>query len=235
MHIYNIIIMLIGFLCNFLTVAQWGPRKNIEQCIASFVEEFLNEEVGLILKLSLKGGSKIDREFIAGNLTRFIQNFPEDRKCKLYLLHGNLTESQMCGLYQNNKVHAYINTSHGEGFGLPVFEASQRGLPVVSALHSGERDYLKEEFITNIKYDYQTVDQGSMGLLPEDSRWASYINEDIRSAMRSVYSNYDESKSKALSLSEVLKEEKSEQITNKLYNNIVLSFTSNEGEKNEVK
>ena len=220
---------------NFLTVAQWGPRKNIEQCIASFVEEFKDEEVGLIMKLGLKGGSKIDREFVAGNLARFIQNFPEERKCKLYLLHGNLTESQMCGLYHSDKVHAYINTSHGEGFGLPIFEASQIGLPVVSGLHSGECDFLKEGYITEIKHGYQPVGKGSMGMLPEDSEWASYLNEDIRSAMRSVYSNYNEAKEGALNLSDIIKKEKSEQIINKLYNNIVLSFINNEGEENEVK
>ncbi len=36
---------------NFLVVSQWGPRKNIENTIKWFVEEFRNEDVGLVLKI----------------------------------------------------------------------------------------------------------------------------------------------------------------------------------------
>ena len=38
---------------NFVTVAQWGPRKNMENTIRGFVEEFHDEEVGLVLKTSI--------------------------------------------------------------------------------------------------------------------------------------------------------------------------------------
>jgi hypothetical protein len=40
---------------NFLTVAQWGTRKNIESTIGWFVEEFKDEkDVGLIVKTSFR-------------------------------------------------------------------------------------------------------------------------------------------------------------------------------------
>ena len=35
---------------NFLVVAQWSPRKNLENTISWFVEEFVDQEVGLIIK-----------------------------------------------------------------------------------------------------------------------------------------------------------------------------------------
>ncbi len=35
---------------NFLTVAQLGPRKNLENTVRWFVEEFIDEEVGLVIK-----------------------------------------------------------------------------------------------------------------------------------------------------------------------------------------
>ena len=39
---------------NFLSVAQWGPRKNVEATLLAFLEEFKDDEnVGLILKLNI--------------------------------------------------------------------------------------------------------------------------------------------------------------------------------------
>ena len=36
---------------NFLCVAQWGPRKNVKNTVKWFVEEFHDEEVGLVVKM----------------------------------------------------------------------------------------------------------------------------------------------------------------------------------------
>jgi hypothetical protein len=33
----------------------------------------------------------------------------------------------MTGLYQNEKIKGMINIAHGEGFGLPMFEAAREG------------------------------------------------------------------------------------------------------------
>ena len=38
---------------NFLTIAQWGPRKNLDNTIRWWVEEFINDEVGLVVKTNL--------------------------------------------------------------------------------------------------------------------------------------------------------------------------------------
>ena len=46
---------------NFLAVCQWGPRKNLDNLIKWFVEEFQDEEVGLVLKVNLIKNSIIDR------------------------------------------------------------------------------------------------------------------------------------------------------------------------------
>ena len=48
----------------------------------------------------------------------------------------------MTGLYCNPKINALINISHGEGFGLPMFEASREGLPIITIGWSGQLDFL---------------------------------------------------------------------------------------------
>ncbi len=127
---------------NFLTVAQWGPRKNMHPTIRWFVEEFIdNPEVGLIVKTFAKGGSVLDKYAMENELTRFLKKY-ENRKCKVYLMHGDLTDEEMHSLYKHKSVHALVSLTHGEGFGLPLFEAAYSGLPVVATDWSGHLDFL---------------------------------------------------------------------------------------------
>ena len=42
---------------NFLVVSQMGPRKNFENTVCWFVEEFIDQKVGLVVKTNFKGNS----------------------------------------------------------------------------------------------------------------------------------------------------------------------------------
>lgn len=133
---------------NFLAVGQYGPRKNYDNLISWFVETFENRsDVGLVLKLNYLNSSKMDeywvRRQIGGVLARF-----KNRKCPIYLVSGNLSDQEMNYLYQNPKIKALINISHGEGFGIPMFEASYNAMPVITCGWGGQTDFLT--FIRNI-------------------------------------------------------------------------------------
>jgi hypothetical protein len=93
---------------NYLAVAQWGPRKNVQNLVRWFVEENHDEEVGLIVKMSLKNNSVVDREFALQQIENSIPDIP-DRKCKVYLLHGDMSESEMHALYRHHKVKAMVS------------------------------------------------------------------------------------------------------------------------------
>ena len=116
---------------NFLTVAQLGPRKNIGNTINWFLQEFHDDEVGLVLKTNLANCSTTDSMHTQAKLASILSNYP-DRKCKVYLLHGDLTLGQMNSLYTNPKIKAYVTHTHGEGFGIPIFEAAYHGMPVIA-------------------------------------------------------------------------------------------------------
>jgi len=83
---------------NFLTVAQFGPRKNIPNTVKWFVEEFRDEEVGLVLKTNLAKNCLMDRDRVHADLRKFLQTLGE-RKCKVYLLHGDMEDDEMHSLY----------------------------------------------------------------------------------------------------------------------------------------
>jgi len=109
---------------NFLCVAQLGPRKNVDAVINNFIEEFKNEEVGLLLKVHQANDSIIDFHNIKKQFSQITKAAKEEGwKCSINLLHGNLTDEQMQGLYSHPKVKAMVSFTHGEGFGLPLYEA----------------------------------------------------------------------------------------------------------------
>ena len=150
---------------NFLTVAQYGPRKNLSNTIKWFIEEFHNDDVGLIVKSNIAKNCLMDRERLFHDMKNFISPY-QDRKCKVYLLHGDLTDAEMHSLYKNKNVNALLALPHGEGFGLPIFEAAYSGLPVVATGWSGHLDFLVDtkgqEHFYNVAYDLQKVQKKTL-------------------------------------------------------------------------
>ena len=229
---------------NFLTVAQIGPRKNLGNTIQWFLEEFKNDEnVGLICKTHMAGASQIDREFVANNLMNIVNNH-KDAKCKIYLLHGDMTEEEMAGLYTHSKVKALISLSHGEGFGLPVFEAAYYGLPVITTEWSGPTDFLycankegkvKPHF-ARVNFTLQPIQQEAVwgGVLEKETMWAFPIALSAKEQMRIVYKDWERYRGQAKRLSSYVCQNFEQE---KMYVKFVSSLTSFfnfENDKNEV-
>ena len=92
---------------NFLAVAQLGPRKNMENTIKWFVEENIDQKVGLVLKTHIKNGCIQDRNHTQKMISSVLAKYP-DRKCKVYLLHGDLTDAEMHSLYVHPQIKAMV-------------------------------------------------------------------------------------------------------------------------------
>jgi glycosyltransferase involved in cell wall biosynthesis len=174
---------------NFLTVAQFGPRKNLHNTIKWFIEEFRNEDVGLVVKSNIAKNSLMDRKKLHGDLTHFLRQQGE-RQCKVYLLHGDMTDAEMHSLYKNERIDAFVSLPHGEGFGLPLFEAAYSGLPVVATGWSGQLDFLtdakgRDQFY-NVAYDLQPVQKEVVwdGVIVPDSMWAYARESSAKEQMR---------------------------------------------------
>ena len=204
---------------NFLCMSQWSPRKNIENTLRWWLEEFWDQEVGLVMKASIKNNSLIDRHFTQENLNNILSDF-KDRKCSVYLLHGDLNNNEMSALYQHPKVKAFVNMAHGEGFGLPVFEAAYYGLPVVAPDWGGIVDFMyapkkdkkgkekdKAHFV-KVDYDVKPIQPEAVWdpVLIKDSQWAFPKQGSYKMALRKVYKNYNVYKKMALNLQEYVLE-----------------------------
>ena len=220
---------------NFLTVAQISPRKNVTQLLRCFIEEFGdNKDVGLIIKANSSKNSLIDRAKTLGDFKRSVIEIIRDEKikCKIYLLHGYLDEAEMAGLYQHPNVHALVSTTHGEGYGLPLFEAAYYGLPVIATEWSGHLDFLYKpvktksgrtkfkHMFSKINYELKAVQKEAIwkGVIPEGSKWAFPEDTSVKNNLSEVYKDLGRFKKRSAELEKWICKEFTEE---KIYGDFV--------------
>tara|TARA_Y100000593_G_scaffold76609_1_gene141654 strand:+ start:1883 stop:3178 length:1296 start_codon:yes stop_codon:yes gene_type:complete len=198
---------------NFLVVAQWGPRKNVENTIRWFVEEFYDKEVGLVLKLNHANNSLGDRTRVKHRLINLLKEY-KDRKCKIHLVHGYMNNDEIHSLYNHPKIKALLSLTHGEGYGLPLFEAAYCGLPIITHDWGGQADFLmvdvkdksknikKKPLFLKVKYDVNTIQKGAVWntVLEPDSMWAYPKQGHSKMRMREMYKQYGRFKTQAKKL-----------------------------------
>ena len=212
---------------NFLCVSQFGPRKNLENTIRWFVEEFTDKEVGLILKTNIKANCRIDKEHVEKTLKAILAPYKE-RKCSVSLLHGDLSNKQMRALYTHDKVKAMINISHGEGFGLPLFEAARYGLPIIAVGWSGQLDFLEKEergHYTKVNHELKNVQQQAVwdGVIQADSQWAFASEGSYKTAIRVMHNHYDTMSEGAVELQKSVEEHFSDEVLFEAFCNMIKS------------
>jgi hypothetical protein len=206
---------------NFLTISQWGPRKNLDNTIRWFIEEFRDDaDVGLVVKTNLICDSIMDRTHTGERLRQLIDSCG-DASCKVYLIHGDLTEGQLTWLYQHPTMKAFINLAHGEGYGLPLFEAAYNGLPLVTVTWSGQMDFIckpnkngkRVPMVSRVDYDLREVQPEAVweGVIQADSKWAYARENSYKRALRDILQKEVHFKTKATSLQKYILENFSEE------------------------
>ena len=211
---------------NFLSVSQISPRKNFENMVKWFVEEFIDQEVGLVLKTNLASNSLIDWDYLQKRVSNILSNY-KDRKCSVYLLHGDLSSGQMTWLYQHEKIKGMVNISHGEGFGLPLFEAAREAVPITTVGWSGQLDFLHhdgKDYFNKVDYTLRPVQQSAIwpGVIEKDSMWAYADQGSYKMALRKAYKNYDKMKKVSIELQKHNEDKFSDEELFKLFCNQIL-------------
>lgn len=228
---------------NFLSVAQWGPRKNVEATIRNFLEEFRNESnVGLVMKLNIARNNIMDKLASEARLKQVMKSVKDkygEVKCHVYLLHGSLTDAEMRGLYRHPKIKAFVTTTHGEGFGLPMFEAAIAGLPIAAPAWSSYVDFLyapkkdkktgktkNRAHFAKIDFDLKPVQKEAVwdGVIQADSQWCWVKDHSVKSTMRDLVKNHTAHVSTAKKLSSHVLENFAEEKQLKKFSEIIGLF-----------
>jgi hypothetical protein len=181
-----------------------APRKNFENMLRWFVEEFKNDaDVGLVIKSHLQNNSTLDFHATKNRINAILDSVSKDRQCKVYFMHGSFTEQEMLSLYNPKYIDCYVTATHGEGFGIPLFNAACAGIPVIATNWSGHLDFLRAPSVnragkTKLKshflkteYDLGPINQQHImpGLISEGCIWAYPKQESFKKNLRFVYKN----------------------------------------------
>lgn len=186
-------------------------RKNTWDAVECFLNTFKkHSDVGLIIKTNSGTNCKMDLRVTERKLKNFLSNIrSKNCKARVYLLHGYLNEKEIAGLYRSKKIMGLISATRGEGFGLPLLEASVSGLPVIATDWSGHKDFLdKGEWLAvenNLKPVHPAKIDGN--IFVPGAQWAQIDKSDFTKKLLTLYKNPGFYKNKAKLLSKKIKSE----------------------------
>jgi glycosyltransferase involved in cell wall biosynthesis len=179
----------------FLTVGHWlsgmigEDRKNLGGTIHCFFTTYKNKKnpPALIIKTSGATYSIMDRMDIEAKINQIRDIFGNAKLPNVYLLHGDLSDSQMNALYNHPKVKALLSFTKAEGFGRPLLEFSTTGKPIIAPHYSGQADFLKKDFICALAGQLTPIHASAQNeFLIADAKWftpdygfASKMIEDV--------------------------------------------------------
>jgi len=184
----------------FLFVGHWlggslgQDRKDLGMLIKTFLETFKDKpkQPALILKTSGATPSILDREDILAKLKQIKSTVSGDKLPNVYVLHGDLSDDEINGLYNHPKVKAHVSFTHGEGFGRPLLEASLSEKPVIAPNWSGHVDFLNDKDALLLPGSLNDVKKESFpkNMHVKGAQWFT-VNYNYASKMlKDVFDNY---------------------------------------------
>ena len=185
---------------NYLVFGQMSgnyqtDRKNTALTLALFCDVFKDDpDVGLIIKTNCGTNSSVDRFMTKKKLENVLKEVRQGQFPKVYFLHGYLNDKEVSSLYKHSKVKGLISLTHGEGFGLPLLEASACGLPVCATNWSAHTEFLNLGSWTKIKGRVEPIPESKIDdtIFVRGAKWANPDVPSAKETIRSfVYSDHD--------------------------------------------
>ena len=132
-----------------------------------------------------------------------------------------MSDSEMGALYHHPQIKAYVTLTHGEGFGLPIFEAAHSGLPVIAPDWSGHLDFLympeknkkgrrlkRKPKFTKVEYTLVQVPKEVVwkDVIIPGSGWCQADQGSYKMQLRQVYKNINKCEKDAKKLQSWIRE-----------------------------
>lgn len=163
----------------FYSVFEWNtPHKDPKSLLSAYLLEFGPEEPVL---LRVKTFERTRIGAIESDVQKIKKELGITRAPKIELVIGSLTNSEMWDYY--GRADAYISSHHGEGWGMPIWEAMATGLPTIATGYGANMEFMRQENSYPVSYSYDPK-----------RMWANIDVQDLRKKMRQVYEDQEASK-----------------------------------------
>lgn len=184
----------------YLYVGHWlqgemgEDRKNTNLLVKLFLETFKGrkEKPALILKTSSATSSIMDREEVLKKIDAIRKAVGGKDLPNIYLLHGELDDTDINILYNHPKVKAMVNFTKGEGYGRPLAEFCLSKKPVIASGWSGQLDFLSPEFSILIPGEVKQVHPSAVvpNMILAESGWFAPNEKAAVKALEDVFGSY---------------------------------------------
>jgi len=199
----------------YLFVGHWlqgelgQDRKNVGLLIKAFYEVFKGKSnaPALILKTSCGKGSHMDRREVQKRIDSIKRSTPGTKLPHVYLIHGDLSDSEMNEIYNHPKIKAQISATKGEGFGRPLLEFALTGKPTIATGWSGHVDFLNPKLTPIMGGKLEDIHPSAQqkDMLIEGSKWFGVDHGHLGHFLVDVKKNYKKWQPKSKTLSNKLK------------------------------
>jgi glycosyltransferase involved in cell wall biosynthesis len=184
-----------------------NDRKNILFGLKWLCEEFKNDpEVGIVIKTNVGRGTRMDWQGVENMFKGVLNEVRKGPYPKVHLIHGMMSSEEIVAMYNHSDIKALVAPTRGEGFGLPLLEASACGLPVISTNHSGHLDFM--DLGRSIKLDYDMIEihetRADPHIWMKGTKWAHVKESDFKSKIKKFRNNHSIPEKWAIDLSKKL-------------------------------
>ena len=195
----------------FISVFGWSYRKGYDALLRAYFEEF-NSSDDVSLLIVSKYQNRTERsEIIKNDIQGIIEKTNKVDLPHIARYSNLIPEKAMPSIYK--ACDCFVLPSRGEGFCLPITEASLCGLPCIATKHSGVLDYMDDDNSFLVEPDdFASMPPGRMHVHYWDNHVFpkltsdDFINE-LRYKMRFVRDNIEESKKRNVLLQKKIKKD----------------------------
>jgi glycosyltransferase involved in cell wall biosynthesis len=175
----------------FLFVGHAQERKNFKSMFKAYLTEFtVDDNVVFVIK-SYDGGEVHKTILELVDFVSSVLDKPEEKLPKYLYIYEDTDPNVLPTYFAAADV--MVQCSRAEGFGKPIVEGMALGIPSISVLWSGPKDFCTEKNsfpvpFTLVKSSYHVQSKRM------ESYWADTKIEDIRKVMRFCFENPEEVK-----------------------------------------
>lgn len=197
-----------------------NDRKNMFYAVKWLCEVFKSDpEVGIVIKTNVGRNTTIDRKIVKQTFETLLKEVRKNLLPKVHLLHGEMSDAEVSSLYRHGQIKALVAPTRGEGYGLPLLEATIAGLPVIATKWSGHLDFMGQGKYIDLDYRLQEVHPSRVDdkIFVRGSKWAQPLEEDFKKKVKKFRESPSTPREWASELSQKLSKSLSQSNVERMY------------------